>query len=87
MLDGAFQPNGVFGWWGSGWWIVPDTYKYAAAAGAAGGFTNHMVWMPDFARLHDTDFAILFSTGLFRPLIGLLFAIFLVGIVESGFSL
>jgi hypothetical protein len=83
-LAGAFQPNGVFGWWGSGWGIIPPTYKYAAAAGAVGGFTSLMVRMTDFARLHDANFAILFSIGLFRPLIGLIFAIFVVGIVESG---
>ncbi|MFA4903997.1 MAG: hypothetical protein WC600_14785 [Desulfobaccales bacterium] len=80
----AWDPTVVFGAWSSAWQGIPAPLKFAGFAGAAGGITSLMVRMPDFARLRDADFAVLFSSGFFRPLIGLVFAIFVVLIIESG---
>ena len=57
----------------------------AVIAGALGGLTRLMVRMPDLGRLRDAPFPVLFTTGLFRPMIGMAFAFFVAAIVESKF--
>jgi hypothetical protein len=74
-------------------WICDEKFRTLASrpfvlaimAGALGGLTRLMVRMPDLSRLRDVEFPVLFTTGCFRPLIGMAFAIFVAAIMESNF--
>ena len=49
-----------------------------ASAGALGGMVSIMVRIQDFAQKTTADSSVLFFTGLFKPVVGMVFAMFLV---------
>lgn len=55
-----------------------------AAGGAIGSIVSIMVPIKDFAAIGDTDPAILFFTGFFKPIVGTAFALFVFAVLCAG---
>jgi hypothetical protein len=55
-----------------------------AGAGAVGSAVSIMVRIQDFGPLKNTDPSILFFTGLFKPIIGMAFALFVFATLNAG---
>jgi hypothetical protein len=84
LEDFFWDAQGVFDFFSSIWDRIPLPLRLAAFSGAVGGIASLMVRMPDFARLRASSYAVLFSTGFFRPFIGMILATFVAAIFNSG---
>ncbi len=55
-----------------------------ALAGALGGMVSIMARIQDFAQKTNVDSSVLFFTGLFKPVVGMAFAMFVFAVIEGG---
>lgn len=60
-------------------------FVFIAAAGAAGSLASIMTRIGSAEGLKGEDMNALFVTGLFKPLIGMLFGLFVAALYKSGF--
>jgi len=64
--------------------INTQTLVLVAFSGALGSIVSIMVRLHEFSRVEIPDKSILFFTGLFKPIIGTAFALFIFAILSSG---
>jgi hypothetical protein len=64
--------------------IEVEMLALVALAGALGSIVSIMVRINDFSRTKNTDGAVLFLTGFFKPVVGTSFALFIFAVISSG---
>jgi len=64
--------------------IETEKLALVAFSGALGSIVSIMVRLHEFARLPSDDQAIQFFTGLFKPIVGMAFALFIFAVLSSG---
>ncbi len=61
-----------------------ETLGLVSFFGALGSIVSIMVRLHDLAKVKTPDSSILFFTGLFKPIVGTAFALFLFSVISSG---
>lgn len=64
--------------------IKLETLGLVSFFGALGSVVSIMVRLHDLGKIRTPDSSILFFTGLFKPIVGTAFALFLFSIISSG---
>jgi len=64
--------------------IPTDCLGLVSIAGALGSIASIMVRLRDFTLVEAPDSTILFFTGLFKPIVGMAFALFVYTVLRSG---
>ncbi len=64
--------------------VDSSTLLLVALSGAIGSIVSIMVRIRDFARLQDPDPFLHFFTGLFKPVVGVSFALFVFAVLNAG---